>query len=259
MTQSGRWSPYIGIEAVILTVVLGIIAVAFAIMGARLRRPIGAARPGKAVAFFLGALWILSLVTYSNAVGVYLRAFAQQIASGQIGKITSSADPITPVTLIGVLVTFIVILVISRRHGWKVALGSAIIGALAAPWIFELPFDLIIVGKVYSPVPVTSFRGLYFLPLFLIEISTYSLLTFSPLVKLSKATLFSLSAMFLVFAIWAAFGFSYPSTSIPIALNAISKVLCFVAAITLFLPRKDNIAEENVSRGMPQTNNGSFG
>jgi hypothetical protein len=54
--------------------------------------------------------------------------------------------------------------------------------------------------------------------------------------------------MFLVFAIWAAFGFSYPSTPIPIALNAISKVLCFVAAITLFLPRKENLAEENISR-----------
>jgi hypothetical protein len=126
---------------------------------------------------------------------------------------------------------------------------------LAAPWIFELPFDLIVVGKVYTPLPALSFRGLYFLPLLLIEISTYSLLTFSPLVKLSRATLFSLSAMFLVFAIWAAFGFAYPSTPIPIVLNAISKVLCFVAAITLFLPRKENGAEENISRGMPQTIN----
>jgi hypothetical protein len=255
MTQSGSWSPYIGSEAVILTVVLGIITVVFAILGARLHRAIGVTRPGKAVAFFLCVLWGLSLVMYSNAVGVYIRAFAQQIASGQIEKITGASNPITPVTLTGVLVTFIVILVLSRRHGWKVALGSAIIGALAAPWIFELPFDLIIVGKVYTPLPALSFRGLYFLPLFLIEISTYSLLTFSPLVKLSRATLFSLSAMFLVFAIWAAFGFSYPFTPIPIALNAISKVLCFVAAITLFLPRKDNVAEENVSLGTPQTTN----
>jgi hypothetical protein len=255
MTQSGSWSPYIGSGAVILTVVLGIIAVAFAILGARLHRAMGAARPGKAVTFFLCVLWLLSLVMSLNAVGVYDRAFIQQIASGQVGKITGASNPITPVTLTGVLVTFIVILILSRHHGWKIALGSAILGAMAAPWIFELPFDLIIVGKVYTPLPALSFRGLYFLPLFLIEISTYSLLTFSPLVKLSRATLFSLSAMFLVFAIWAAFGFSYPSTPIPIALNAISKVLCFVAAITLFLPRKENVAEENVSRGTPHIHN----
>ena len=124
------------------------------------------------------------------------------------------------------------------------ALGNAILGAMAAPWIFELPFDLIIVGQVYTPLPATPFRGLYFLPLFLIEISTFSLLTLSPLGRLSRATLFSLAGMFLVFAIWAAFGFAYPGTPIPIALNALSKVLCFVAAITLFLPLKGTAAQE---------------
>lgn len=81
----------------------------------------------------------------------------------------------------------------------------------------------------------------------MIEISTFSLLTLSPLVRLSRATLFSLAGMFLVFAIWAAFGFAYPSAPIPIALNAISKVLCFVAAITLFLPLKGAAAQEKVN------------
>jgi hypothetical protein len=242
MTVSGSWAAYTGSGAVILTVVLGIIAIALAILGTRMHRAMGAARPGKAVTFFLCVLWVLSLVMSLNAVGVYDRAFIQQIASGQVPKITGAANPITSVTLTGVLVTFFAILVLSRHHGWKIALGSAILGAMAAPWIFELPFDLIIVGKVYTPLPALSFRGLYFLPLFLIEISTYSLLTFSPLVKLSRATFYSLSAMFLVFAIWAAFGFAFPSTPIPIALNAISKVLCFVAAITLFLPQKENVA-----------------
>ncbi len=248
MTVSGSWAAYTGSGAVILTIVLGIIAVALAILGTRMHRAIGPARPGKAVTFFLCVLWVLSLLMYSNAVGVYIRAFAQQIASGQVAKVTGASNPVTPVTLTGVFVTFIVILVLSRHHGWKIAIGSAILGALAAPWIFELPFDLIIVGKVYTPLPALSFRGLYFLPLFLIEISTYSLLTLSPLVKLSRATLYSLSAMFLVFAIWAAFGFAYPSSPIPIALNAISKILCFVTAITLFLPQKENVAQENVSR-----------
>jgi hypothetical protein len=52
--------------------------------------------------------------------------------------------------------------------------------------------------------------------------------------------------VFLVFAIWAAFGFAYPGTPIPIALNAISKVLCFVTAITMFLPLKGTAAQEKV-------------
>jgi hypothetical protein len=123
-----------------------------------------------------------------------------------------------------------------------------ILGAMAAPWIFELPFDLIIVGQVYTPLPATPFRGLYFLPLFLIEFSTFSLLTLSPLVRLSRATLFSLAGMFFVFAIWGAFGFAYPGTPIPIALNAISKVLCFVAAITLILPQKGTAVQQKVQR-----------
>lgn len=41
--------------------------------------------------------------------------------------------------------------------------------------------------------------------------------------------------LFVVLAIWAAFGFSYPSNPLDVALNDISKVLCFVAAITIFI------------------------
>ena len=35
-------------------------------------------------------------------------------------------------------------------------------------------------------------------------------------------------------AIWAAFGFAFPSQPLQLALNVISKILCFVAAIMLF-------------------------
>jgi len=89
------------------------------------------------------------------------------------------------------LVTFIVIAVLSRRHGWKVALGGAFVGTAAAP-----------------------------------------------LRKLPPSTLYLLAAMFLVFAVWAAFGFSYPLHLLPFACNAISKILSFAAAITLFVPEK---------------------
>jgi hypothetical protein len=246
MTYNSSWSPYTGSGAVILTIVLVIIAGALVILGTRLRHSLGAARPGRTVTFFLFVMWILSIITSTNAVRVYGLAFQQQIASGQLGRFTLPPDRIAPVTYTSLFVTFIVILILCRHHGWKMALGNAILGAMAAPWIFELPFDLIIVWKVYSPVPENVFRGLYFLPLLLIEFSTLSLLTLSPLVRLSRATLFSLAGMFLVFAIWAAFGFAYPGTPIPIALNAISKVLCFVAAITLFLPLKGTTTQEKV-------------
>jgi len=76
------------------------------------------------------------------------------------------------------------------------------------------------------------------LPLFLVEIATFSLLTLSPEMRISKYSLYFLSAMFLVWTVWAWFGFSYPSDPFPTALNAISKVLSFGTAITLFLPIK---------------------
>jgi hypothetical protein len=45
--------------------------------------------------------------------------------------------------------------------------------------------------------------------------------------------------MFAVFAVWAAFGFAFPAEPLPLALNVISKILCFVAAIMLFVWRAD--------------------
>ena len=66
------------------------------------------------------------------------------------------------------------------------------------------------------------------------------MLTFSPFVKLSRATVFLLAGMFLIFAVWAVFGFAYPATPLPIALNMISKVLAFAAAISLFLPAEQS-------------------
>ena len=45
--------------------------------------------------------------------------------------------------------------------------------------------------------------------------------------------------MFVVFAVWAAFGFAFPAEPLPFTLNVISKVLCFVAVIMLFAWRPD--------------------
>jgi hypothetical protein len=40
-------------------------------------------------------------------------------------------------------------------------------------------------------------------------------------------------------AIWAELGFAFPSEPLPLVLNIISKILCFVAAIMLFVWRSD--------------------
>jgi hypothetical protein len=151
---------------------------------------------------------------------------------------TPPTDPITLVTLAAVVVTFALINEMGQPLGQRAALGSAIIGALAAPMIFELPFDLIVMARTYPPIPPHPglFRALFFLPLFLIEITTFGLLTLSPMVALSRRTLRVLALMFVVFAMWALSGFAYPSSPIPIAMNLLSKILAFVAAVTLFAP-----------------------
>jgi hypothetical protein len=75
-------------------------------------------------------------------------------------------------------------------------------------------------------------------------------LTWSPLTRVSRYTLFSLAAMFLVFAVWALFGFAYPSAPLSFAMNAVSKVICFVVAVTFFLPSKEQSENSHFSDGL---------
>jgi len=103
--------------------------------------------------------------------------------------------------------------------------------------IFELPFDLIVLDRIYPAIPPhpALFRLLFFLPFFLVELSTMSFLTFSPLTRVNRCTFFTLAGFFLVFSMWAPFGFSYPSDPLDTAFNDLLKVLCFVVAITFFM------------------------
>jgi hypothetical protein len=231
MTQHDSWIPYAGIDALLLAAALLVVAGVLAYLGTRLHRSVGVERPGKAVSILLVVIWVLSLATFVVAVGAYATVLIQQR-----GAIHSPANPITPITVLSALFAFITIACLTRHHGLKIALGSAIVGIIAAPMIFELPFDLIVMARTYPPQPAALFTLLFFLPLFLWEVASYALLTLSPVMKLSKYTLFTLAGMFFVFAVWATFGFAYPSSPIPIALNAAAKILSFVTAVTLFLP-----------------------
>ena len=87
-------------------------------------------------------------------------------------------------------------------------MSSGAIAAMAAAAIFELPFDLIIWTRIYPPVPPDPalYRALFFAPLVLVELTTLSLLTLTPMVKLSRTAFFCLALMLLVFAVWALAG-----------------------------------------------------
>lgn len=233
MSQYGIPRPYVGTEALVLAAVLFIIAAVLVYLGARLHRPVGVRQTGRTAGILLAVIWYLSFSAVLNDGILYFIMAAQQF-----GNATPPTDPISPITRLCAAVTFIGILFLGRDHGPKAAFGSAIVGTIAAPMFFELPFDFITIWRVQPPEPAVAFTMSVFYPLLAWEISSFALLTWSSLTKISKYTLFSLGAMFFVFAVWALFGFSFPSTPIPFALNVLSKVLSFVAGATLFLPAR---------------------
>jgi len=233
MTQYGTWSPYGGSNSILLAVVLFIVTGVWIYLAIRLHHPIEVKRPGKFLGVSLVVIWLLSVTTFLVALIIYVRALYQQV-----GHFTGPVNPITPITETSGLVAFIVIAYLARRSGFWVAFGSAIVGTIAAPMIFELPFDLIVMWRTYPPAPEILFTLLFFLPLFLVEVSSFAMLMLSPLMKLSRYTLFLLAGMFLIFAVWALFGFAYPAAPIPVALNTISKIMAFATAVSLFLPQE---------------------
>jgi len=239
--QPAAWVPYSGRESIILAIVLLIIAGVFAYAGKRLRPPIKITPPGRTAAGFMIAIWLLAIYTVNVVWLVYglqlKQAYPNFVAPDlhRVGTFSVQAPA-----------TFIVILYLTRRWGWKIALASAVIGTAAALMIFEFPFDLIIMARSNPPIPAHPmlYRQLLYLPLFLAEFSTLSLLMLLPSMRVTAYAAYAVAGMFLLFAVWAFFGFAFPAEPLPLALNVVSKILCFVAAIMLFVWRTD----EDVSR-----------
>lgn len=232
----GGWVSYGSTEGVVLAIVLIAVAGTLAYLGTRVRSPISVTRPGRTVSGFMIAIWLLAIYTFLVAyyvTGAQLRQVHLLVTAPNVQVGTPLYAP----------VTFFVILYLTRRHGWKVALGSAFIGTAAAWNIFELPFDLIVMPVTYPAIPPDPvlYRQLFFLPLFMIELSTISLLTLLPSMKITEKSLYALAGMFSVFAIWAMFGFGFPDEILSKSLNIISKILCFVTAIMLFVWRESEI------------------
>jgi hypothetical protein len=233
---AAHWASYSGGAAICLAVVLLVVASALAYAGSRLRTPLELTRPQGAAAGFMIAIWLLAIYTDGIATFVY----GLHVKEAYPGFV---AARVRVGTFAYALVSFCVILYVTRRWGWKVALASAVIGTAAAPMIFELPFDLIVMARTNPQLPTRPmlYRQLFFLPLFLVELSTISLLTLLSSVRVTAYACYAAAGMFVVFAVWAAFGFAFPAEPLPLALNVIAKILCFVAAIMLFVWRADGM------------------
>jgi hypothetical protein len=175
-----HWVAYGGGEAILLAIALIAVAGGFAYAGGRLRAPLAVKRPGAVAAGFMIAIWLIAIYTVVIATHVY----GLQVRQAYPGFV---AARVRVGTFVYAAATFFVILYLTRRWGWKVALASAVIGTAAAPMIFELPFDLIVMARTNPPIPIHPmlYRQLFFLPLFLVELSTILLLTLLPSMRVT--------------------------------------------------------------------------
>lgn len=235
MTQNGTWVSYSGSAQIVLVVVLTLIAAAIAYAGFRLPLPARLPRPGKPVRFMIYALYPVAIISFPVCAVAYgVHAYNEHLA------VTPPADPITPFTLIGAGIVFCVIAMVHNSRGWRIALFAGVRGAIAGPMIFELPFDLIVMTRTYPALPPdpAMYRVLFFAPLFLIESLTLVMVTLSPVARVSRPALWCLAAMLGVFAVWALFGFGFPSGAVPVTLNVASKILALMASLALFVPAR---------------------
>jgi hypothetical protein len=233
MTHYGTWISYSGTGRLALAVVLLAAAGGLAYAASRLRRPLKLPTPSRAVSVLLVAAWALALGTLAVGLSVYIH----RLIHDHLAK-APPADPITAVTISAASAVFAIVLIVGPTARPGVRLASATIAAMAAPMIFELPFDLIVMARTYpaiAPDPAL-YRACFFAPLFLVELTTLALLSLSPMVRVSRASCYFFALTLIVFAIWGLSGFGYPSAPLPIAFNVVSKLVAFAAGLSLFVP-----------------------
>jgi len=229
------WFSYGGAARVVLAVVLVAVAAGVAGVGLRLRAPVRLPSPGRTAKAVMLAAWGTAVVAFLVCLGIYVHELTQQHLI-----YSRPPQPVFPVTAACMIAVFIGIWFIGRSLTDDIRMGSAFIGAIAAPMIFEFPFDLIVMTRTYpavAPDPAV-YRVLFFAPLFLVEFTTLALLSLSPLVRVSRMAFFAFALMLVSFAVWALFGLGYPSVPLAFGFNAASKVLAFVVGLCLFLPQR---------------------
>jgi hypothetical protein len=246
--QYGMWVSYGGAARVVLAIVLLAAAAGVAYAAIRLPLPVRPARPSAAAKTVRVVTWLFAIAVLLVGVTVDVKEVLHEHLLH-----APPADPIAPVTFVGVGAIFFIILIVGSSYGMRAALTGAAIGAMAAPMIFEFPFDLIVMARTYPPIPPDPalYRVLFFAPLLLVEVTTLALLTLSPMVRLSRAAFFCFALMVGVFAVWGLFGFAYPSAPVPLTLNVASKILAFAAALSLFLPQRAAVSTPGPAASPP--------
>src|ERR1700728_4132861 len=204
-----QWVSYGGDARIWLAIILLVAAGGAILAGMRLPLPVRTARPGLVGRGPLIFVWLASIPAFLVALTVYLRQFIHDYGVNTLAG--EPKDPVAPITFTAVVVVFIIILISCRSAGIGTRLAGAAIGAVAAPMIFELPFDLIVMARIYPSIPPDPalYRVLFFAPLFLVEFATLSFLTIAPTVRLTKATFVTFATMLAVFAAWAVLGVAH--------------------------------------------------
>jgi hypothetical protein len=144
VTQSGTWVGYGGAARIVLAGVLVAATGGVAYAGARLPLPVRPARPSEGARTFMLVTWGFAITAFLVCLPIYVKQARREHLFH-----AAPADPITPVTAICVAVIFVIIFLLGRARGWRAALASAVIAAMAAPMIFEFPFDLIVMARTY--------------------------------------------------------------------------------------------------------------
>jgi hypothetical protein len=114
-----------------------VIAGVFAYLGTRLRAPVAPARPGKAATIFLVLIWVASLVAFlidAISYGFVLKD-ANLVATYQS---YTAPNPVSPITDLSALATFVITMALTRRLYPSVGLISGRRGPLAADWLARL-------------------------------------------------------------------------------------------------------------------------
>jgi hypothetical protein len=229
------WLSYGGPARVALAAGLVAAAAAAAAAGLALRVPERLPGPGRTARTVMLAAWAMAIVAYLVCHSLYSLRLTQQ-------HLSYPPQPIFPITVGCTIALFLIILYTGRSLSRKARLGIAVIGAIAPLMVFQFPFDLIITTRLHPAPPDPALYWGLILVTFGVEVTTLALLSLSPLVRLSRATFIAVALMLLIFGIWALFGFGQPSSPLPFAFNAASKVMAFVVALSLFRAQRGHVS-----------------
>ncbi|MDA4115903.1 MAG: hypothetical protein OK442_05050 [Thaumarchaeota archaeon] len=217
------WNPYSGLAAVLLSVLLLLVGAGLLLSGRRLAGARNVPARGR-------ALKVVTVIVWAFSILLVLPLFGQIERSE--GQSSLGIGPVFPVTLACAFCSFFIVAYLTRGSGAIGALANGFAAAVAGPMVFELPFLLIITPVVTTRVPHPLFLFVVFL---VVILTTLALPTFSTRFSVTRYSLYSLGAMFVVFAGWALLtGYAPPSDTTSFALNAVSKVLGFAVVVASF-------------------------